>query len=143
MRLNLLLLLFIFFSKFSFAEEKTVDPNLIHKNLRCLVCQGQSISDSNSDFAQTIKLVVKDLIDEGKTEDEIYEFMSDKYGDWIVFKPQFNTQNSLLWILPYIALIFGGFFIFSFFSNFRIVRISKMLVNIFSRAMYSLLFSRP
>ena len=114
MKLNLLLLLFIFFSKFSFAVEKTVDPNLIHKNLRCLVCQGQSISDSNSDFAQTIKLVVKDLIDEGKTEDEIYEFMSDKYGDWIVFKPQFNVQNSLLWILPYIFLILGGFFIFSF-----------------------------
>ena len=63
MKLNLLLLLFIFFSKFSFAAEKTVDPNLIHKNLRCLVCQGQSISDSNSDFAQTIKLVVIDLIE--------------------------------------------------------------------------------
>ena len=91
--------------------------NKIYKNLRCIVCQGQSVADSNSDFAQTIKLVVKDLIDEGKTEDEIYEFMSDKYGDWIVFKPQFNTQNSLLWILPYIALIFGGFFIFSFLKK--------------------------
>ena len=112
-KINLFLLLFIFFSKFSFAVEKAVDPNLIHKNLRCLVCQGQSISDSNSDFAQTIKSVVKDLIEEGKTEEEIYSFMSDKYGDWIVFKPQFNIQNSLLWILPYIALIFGGFFIFT------------------------------
>ena len=58
-----------------------------------------------------------DIIDEGKTEDEIYSFMSDKYGDWIVFKPQFNTQNFLLWILPYIALIFGGFFIFSFLKK--------------------------
>jgi len=114
---SLIISINIFFSKFTFAADKTVDPNLIHKNLRCLVCQGQSISDSNSDFAQTIKLVVKDLIDEGKTEDEIYEFMSDKYGDWIVFKPQFNTQNSLLWILPYIALIFGGFFIFSFLKK--------------------------
>ena len=113
MKLNLLFLLFIFFSKFSFAAEKAVDPNLIHKNLRCLVCQGQSISDSNSDFAQTIKLVVQDLIDEGKTEEEIYTFMSDKYGDWIIFKPLFNVQNSLLWILPYIVLIFGGFLIFS------------------------------
>ena len=113
MKLNLIIFIFIFFSKFSFAAEKNVDPNLIHKNLRCLVCQGQSISDSNSDFAQTIKLVVKDLIEEGKTEKEIYAFMSDKYGDWIVFKPQFNIQNSLLWILPYIILIFGGFFIFS------------------------------
>ena len=113
MKINFFILIFIFFSKFTFATEKTVDPNQIHKNLRCLVCQGQSISDSNSDFAQTIKLVVKDLIDEGKTEEEIYSFMSDKYGDWIVFKPQFNIQNSLLWILPYIILIFGGFFIFS------------------------------
>ena len=113
MKLNLFLFLFIFFSKFTFATENVVDPNLIHKNLRCLVCQGQSISDSYSNFAQTIKLVVKDLIDEGKTEEEIYTFMSDKYGDWIVFKPEFNTQNFLLWILPYIVLIFGGFFIFS------------------------------
>ena len=95
MKLNLLLLLFIFFSKFSFATEKPVDPNLIHKNLRCLVCQGQSISDSNSDFAQTIKLVVKDLIDEGKTEEVIYSFMSDKYGEWIVYKPRFNIFNSI------------------------------------------------
>ena len=113
MKLNLFIFIFILFSKFSLAAEKKVDPNQIHKNLRCLVCQGQSISDSNSDFAQTIKLVVKDLIDEGKTEEEIYTFMSDKYGDWIVFKPEFNTQNFLLWILPYIVLIFGGFFIFS------------------------------
>ena len=117
MKLNLFVFIFIFFSKLSFADEKTVDPNLIHKNLRCLVCQGQSISDSNSDFAQTIKLVVKDLIDEGKTEEQIYTFMSEKYGDWIVFKPQFNIQNSLLWILPYIVLIFGGFFIFSFLKK--------------------------
>ena len=115
--LFILIFIFIFFSKFSFAAEKTVDPNQIHKNLRCLVCQGQSISDSNSDFAQTIKLVVKDLIDEGKTEEEIYTFMSDKYGDWIVFKPEFNIQNSLLWILPYIVLIFGGFFILSFLKK--------------------------
>ena len=108
----ILITLLLNFSLLSGAE-KIIDQNTIYKNLRCLVCQGQSISDSNSDFAQTIKLVVKDLIDEGKTEEEIYTFMSDKYGDWIVFKPEFNTQNFLLWILPYIVLIFGGFFIFS------------------------------
>ena len=117
MKFSFFLIFFIFFSKFSFTIEKEIDPNLIHKNLRCLVCQGQSISDSNSDFAQTIKLVVKDLIDEGKTEQEIYAFMSDKYGEWIVFKPQFNIQNSLLWILPYIVLVFGGFLIFSFLKK--------------------------
>ena len=114
MKLNLFLFFLFFFQNLPLLQKKTVDPNLIHKNLRCLVCQGQSISDSNSDFAQTIKLVVKDLIDEGKTEEEIYTFMSDKYGEWIVFKPQFNIQNSLLWILPYIVLIFGGFSFFLF-----------------------------
>jgi len=113
MKLKIFLIFFIFYTQSLFGIEKTIDPNTIHKNLRCLVCQGQSISDSNSDFAQTIKLVVKDLINEGKTEDEIYSFMSDKYGEWIVFKPQLNAQNYLLWILPYIALIFGGFLIFS------------------------------
>ena len=113
------LLMIILLLNFSLAngEEKKVDQNTIHKNLRCLVCQGQSIADSNSDFAQTIKLVVKDLINDGKTEREIYAFMADKYGDWIVFKPQFNIQNSLLWILPYIVLIFGGFFIYSFLKK--------------------------
>ena len=113
MKLNILLFLFIFFSKFTFATEKGIDPNLIHKNLRCLVCQGQSISDSNSDFAQTIKLVVKDLIDEGKTEEEIYTFMSDKYGDWILYRPKINKINFLLWIVPYAALIFGAILIYS------------------------------
>ena len=113
MNIKYLLIILLVASQSIFASEKQVDPKEVQKNLRCLVCQGQSISDSNSDFAQTIKLVVKDLIDEGKTEDEIYSFMSDKYGEWIVFKPQLNPQNSLLWILPYIALIFGGFIIFT------------------------------
>ena len=83
----------------------------VYKNLRCLVCQGQSIADSNSDFAATIKLVVLDQFNEGKTEDEIYEFLTGKYGEWIVYQPTFNKNNLLLWILPYIALIFGGFII--------------------------------
>jgi cytochrome c-type biogenesis protein CcmH len=113
MKLKLSLIFFIFYSQYLFGAERAIDPNNIHKNLRCLVCQGQSISDSNSDFAQTIKLVVKDLINEGKTEEEIYSFMSEKYGEWIVFKPQLNIHNSLLWILPYFVLIFGGFLIFT------------------------------
>ena len=94
------------------GSEKIVDQNTIHKNLRCLVCQGQSIADSNSDFAQTIKLVVKDLIKDGKTEDEIYSFMVQKYGDWIVYSPPLNRTNFLLWIIPYLVLLVGGFLIF-------------------------------
>ena len=92
----------------SVFSNEIIDENKIHKNLRCLVCQGQSISDSNSEFAQTLKLVVKDLINEGKTEDEIYNFLSEKYGDWILYKPRFNLENFLLWSFPYITLITGA-----------------------------------
>ena len=113
------LILFLFILNFSsiHGEEKLIDQNTIHKNLRCLVCQGQSIADSNSDFAQTIKSVVKDLVKKGKTEDEIYSFMADKYGEWIVFNPVFNKTNFLLWSLPYVIFLIGGFLIFSFFRK--------------------------
>ena len=103
----------------SYAEQKNIDQNQIYKNLRCLVCQGQSISDSNSDFAQTIKLVVKDLIKQGKSEKQIYTFMADKYGDWIVYKPQLNKQNFILWVLPYVILLGGGLIIFSIIRKKR------------------------
>ena len=117
MNIKYLLIILLVASQSILASEKQIDPKEVQKNLRCLVCQGQSISDSNSDFAQTIKMVVDDLINEGLTEEEIYSFMSDKYGEWIVFKPQLNIQNSLLWILPYMALILGGFFIIKLFNK--------------------------
>ena len=94
------------------SGEKQTKLLEIYKNLRCLVCQGQSIADSNSDFAATIKLVVQDQFNEGKTEEEIYKFLTSKYGEWIVYQPTFNVNNFLLWTLPYVVLIFGGFIIF-------------------------------
>ncbi len=109
--------IFIFFIlliniNFSSAKILVEDPNKIFKNLRCLICQGQSVADSNSDFAQTIKLVVKDKIAEGTSEEEIYEFLIEKYGEWIVYKPPFNGANLLLWTIPYIVFLVGGFLIF-------------------------------
>ena len=95
------------------SDEKTKLNFEIYKNIRCLVCQGQSIADSNSEFAQTVKLVVKDKINEGKSEKEIYEFLISKYGEWIVYKPQFNKNNFLLWFFPYLALIFGAIIIYA------------------------------
>ena len=108
MNIKYLLIIFLVASQSIFASEKQIDPKEIQKNLRCLVCQGQSIADSNSDFALTLKMVVKDLIEQGKTEEQIYSFLSDKYGDWILYKPKFNLDNFLLWGLPYLALIIGG-----------------------------------
>ena len=106
----LCLVIFFNFSVYATSNE-ILNESQIHKNLRCLVCQGQSIADSNSEFAQTLKMVVKDLVKQGKTEDEIYNFLSDKYGDWILYKPKFNYGNILLWSFPYLVLVFGGFII--------------------------------
>ena len=108
-KLILMILLVNFYS--SVFSSDIVDENKIHKNLRCLVCQGQSISDSNSEFAITLKMVVRDLVDQGKSEKEIYSFLSDKYGDWILYKPKFNLGNFLLWFLQYFALLVGGLII--------------------------------
>ena len=95
-----------------YSNEEKIKLLEIYKNLRCLVCQGQSIADSNSDFAATIKLVVQDQVNEGKTKNEIYTFLISKYGEWIVYQPTFNKSNLLLWILPYFIFIVGGLIIF-------------------------------
>ena len=108
MRFKILLLVFFLNLNINLYSNELVEESKIHKNLRCLVCQGQSIADSNSDFALTLKMVVKDLIEQGKTEEEIYTFLSDKYGDWILYKPKLNPGNFLLWGLPYFALIIGA-----------------------------------
>tara|TARA_Y100000590_G_scaffold65936_1_gene71301 strand:+ start:7649 stop:8029 length:381 start_codon:yes stop_codon:yes gene_type:complete len=83
----------------------------ISKNLRCLICQGQSVYDSQSDFALSIKLLIKKKIKEGKTEIEIYEFLKIKYGEWIVYDPEFNKNTLFLWLFPLVLFIFGGFLI--------------------------------
>ena len=108
MKIKIFLTIFFISFDLNLGSTEPIDESKIHKNLRCLVCQGQSIADSNSDFALTLKMVVKDLIDQGKTEKEIYSFLSDKYGDWILYKPKINPGNFLLWGLPYLALIIGG-----------------------------------
>ena len=107
-----LFIIYFLFLTPSFSDNDKAELSEIYKNLRCLVCQGQSISDSNSDFAQTIKLVVQDQINEGKSEKEIYNFLVEKYGEWIVYKPSLNKANFLLWILPYLVFLSGGVLIF-------------------------------
>ena len=117
MKNKFLIIFFCIFSLNLFADEKNNLETKIFKNLRCIVCQGQSIAESNSDFAQTIKIVVRDRINKGKNEKEIYEFLAEKYGEWIIYKPKFNYLNSMLWISPYIVLVLGGLLIFKYFRK--------------------------
>ncbi len=93
----------------SFADISKVDE--ITKNLRCLICQGQSIYDSNSDFALSVKTLVSEKLESGDTEKDIYSFLKSKYGDWIVYEPEFNKYTLALWILPLFLFIFGGLLI--------------------------------
>ncbi len=82
--------------------------NLISKNLRCLICQGQSVFDSDSDFANSMKIFISQKIDEGYLEDEIYSLLIKKYGQWIVYDPGLSKNTFLLWLIPLLLFILGG-----------------------------------
>ena len=105
----LLIIFFHFFSFSSFSNEKNSElENKIFKNLRCIICQGQSIYDSQSDFAESMKLVVKQKLDLGMSEEEIYIFFKNQYGEWISYDPAFNTKTYFLWGLPVLIFLLGG-----------------------------------
>ena len=108
--IKFLLIIFFYFSSFSsFSNEKNSElENKIFKNLRCIICQGQSIYDSQSDFAESMKLVVKQKLDLGMSEKDIYLFLKNQYGEWISYDPEFNTKTYFLWGLPMLIFLFGG-----------------------------------
>ena len=109
---NIINIIIIFFLITSNSHSNENLNNKILKNLRCLVCQGQTVQDSNSEFALIIKSVVKDKIKEGNNEKEIYKFLSEKYGDWILLNPPLKKNSYLLWFLPYLLFILGAIFLF-------------------------------
>ena len=86
--------------------------NKITKNLRCLICQGQSVYDSDSEFAISLKLLVKNKIEDDLTENQIYELLIKKYGDWILYDPKLNKNTYFLWFLPLLIFLFGGAIVF-------------------------------
>ena len=89
----------------SFSEEQTIN---ITKNLRCLICQGQTIHESNSDFAESMKKYIKGELEKGKTNDEVFSSLIEKYGQWIVYDPGISKNTLLLWALPLLLFLIGG-----------------------------------
>ena len=107
----ILLIFFLFFQNHSLASSsQQVDK--ISKNLRCLICQGQSVYDSQSDFAISMKLLIKKKIEEGNSEKQIYEYLKNQYGEWISYDTEINQKTYLLWLFPLFLFIFGGILIF-------------------------------
>ncbi len=111
--INKILIIFvlIFFNFKSIAvsstsfEEQTIN---ITKNLRCLICQGQTIHESNSDFAESMKKYIKSELENGKNKDEIFSSLVEKYGQWIVYDPGISKNTLLLWALPLLLFLIGG-----------------------------------
>ena len=89
----------------TFSEQQTIN---ITKNLRCLICQGQTIHESNSDFAESMKEYIKKELENGKTNDEIFASLVEKYGKWIVYDPGISKNTLLLWTLPLLLFLIGG-----------------------------------
>ena len=105
------------------AENENLQ-NKITKNLRCLICQGQSVYDSDSEFANSLKTVVDNKIKEGLSEKQIYSYFQSKYGEWILYDPLFNKNTYFLWLLPILMFIISGGIILKIF----ILRKSKLLM---------------
>ena len=108
LKIFLVIILSVGFSQLKSYEKNDELKNKILKNIRCLICQGQSVYDSESDFALSIKFIVDKKINEGTSEIKIYEFLREKYGDWIIYDPKLNKNTFVLWILPLLLFLLGG-----------------------------------
>ena len=109
-----------FFSNSSYAVEpdevlenqkQEVRARNISKNIRCMVCQNQSIDESNAPLAKDLRVLIRNKIKEGKKDKEIYNFLTDRYGDFILLKPPLKSSTLALWLLPFIFLIICFFIV--------------------------------
>src|SRR5499426_4250089 len=95
-------------------DEVMSDPALetraraLSKELRCMVCQNQSIDDSDAPLARDLRLLVRERISAGDTDSQVIDFLVARYGEFVLLKPRFNPHTVLLWPLPPLALMFGG-----------------------------------
>ncbi|MBT4950917.1 MAG: cytochrome c-type biogenesis protein CcmH [Pelagibacteraceae bacterium] len=109
----LFFLLFFLLSLNSVAKESTEDRvKKLTLELRCMTCQNQSVSDSDSDFAKDISKIVEEKFKDGLSEKEIKIFLTDRYGEYILLKPYFNSKNLLLWLFPFVLVIASMFVFF-------------------------------
>lgn len=85
-------------------EKKVLE---VSNELRCLVCQNQTIADSNADLAVDLKNQVRKQLSEGRSKDEILKYMTERYGDFVLYKPPFNAATLMLWLGPFLLMLLG------------------------------------
>ena len=81
------------------------------KNIRCMICQNQSIDESNAPLAKDLRILIRNKIKKGNKDEEIYEFLTNRYGDFILLKPPFKLSTLALWLLPFTFFAVGVFII--------------------------------
>ena len=117
--------IFIFISQLLLSNSYSVEPDEILQNpkqelrarniskyIRCMVCQNQSIDESNAPLAEDLRILIRNQIKEGKNDEEIYKFLTDRYGDFILLKPAFKLNTLALWLLPFVFVLVGIFIVF-------------------------------
>ena len=113
---NKIFIIYLIFSLFiaSAIANENLDERVkkLTLELRCMTCQNQSVYDSDAEFSNDIKKIVKSKFKEGKSEREIKIFLAERYGEYILFKPLLNYKNLFLWAFPFILLGFSLFFVF-------------------------------
>ncbi len=120
-----IIIISIFLIQFFLNSSYTVEPDEIlenqkqelrarniSKNIRCMICQNQSIDESNAPLAKDLRIIIRDKIKEGNNDKEIYKFLTDRYGDFILLKPPLKLSTLALWFLPFIFFIIGFFIVF-------------------------------
>ena len=120
-----IILLSIFLIKLFSSNSYTVEPNEIlenkkqefrarniSKNIRCMICQNQSIDESSAPLAKDLRILIRNKIKDGKKDEEIYKFLTDRYGDFILLKPPFKLNTLALWLLPFVFVLIGIFIVF-------------------------------
>ena len=93
-------------------QKQELRARKISKNIRCLVCQNQSIDESNAPLAKDLRILIRNKIENGKTNEEIYKFLTDRYGDFILLDPPLKSSTIALWFLPIIFFVAGIYIIF-------------------------------
>ena len=93
-------------------EEQELRARNISKNIRCMICQNQSIDESSAPLAKDLRILIRNKIKDGEKDSEIYKFLTDRYGDFILLKPAFKLNTLFLWLAPFIFFIIGIFIIF-------------------------------
>ena len=92
--------------------EQELRARNVSKNIRCMVCQNQSIDESDAPLAKDLRILIRNQIKDGKNDVEIYKFLTDRYGDFILLKPAFKLNTLALWLLPFVFVLVGIFIVF-------------------------------